>query len=634
MSSPQSPVKGLILTTHASCLNTEMNPVRRLLPQTLGTVHYLFVFVLLLRLIVLARLTFSPFLLPTGGDMHFYDEWAKRILQGHFTDGHAFYGLPLYAYLLALIYKIAGYGPFVPGVLQAVFDAGTAVLIYKLGHRVFVTRLFPMVGALGWAFFIPAQAYTAILMPTSLFVFVFWLVVWRVVRSDFKPSVRECLVLGLLIGFVAMGVATILFLLPLVLAALLIKQADRTKTGNQKREVLVGAAVLLAGVTIGAAPCWLHNYFIARDPVLLSAHSGINFWIGNNPEANGYPRFPPGLRAGQQAMLEDSITQAEATAGHPLKRSEVSAYWSTNAKSYIGHHPLEWLKLIALKVCNFWSAFQYDDLSIITVLREEGVIFPGLSFGVIAALALPGIFLAWRRAPNSRWIVGSILLLMAALLTVFITERYRLAAVPGLLLFAGFGCWAFWKNIAARRLASAQLYIALLLGSTIFVAWPKRDPALWALDAYNSGRQALESNNLLQAEKKLALAYSYVPENAETNFALGNLYLARHENSRAKSFYAVTLRLDPSHAGAYNNLGLLALKEDQSALAADLFSLALQRGSHSAKNYYLLAEAHFKSGQIEEACSEIGEAIKMSPAQPEFRKLRDQIEQMQSRERP
>lgn len=632
--SPTPNEKGRCYGPHALCLNTEMKSLRRLLPQSLGAVHYLFAFVLLIRLIVLARLTVSPFLLPTGGDMHFYDEWAKQILHGHFTDGRAFYGLPLYGYWLAAIYKIAGYGPFVPGFLQAVFDAGTAVLIYNLGHRVFVTRSFPLVAALGWAFFIPAQAYTAILMPTSLFVFVFWLVVWRVVRSDFKPSFGECLVLGLLIGLMAMGVATILFLLPLVLVALLLKQADRTKIENQRRQVLAGAAVLLAGVTIGIAPCWVHNYFIARDPVLLSAHSGINFWIGNNPEANGYPRFPPGLRAGQQAMLDDSITQAEAKAGRPLKRSEVSAYWSANAKGYIRQHPLEWLKLVALKACNFWSAFQYDDLSIITVLREEGVIFPGLSFGVIAALALPGMFLAWRSAPNSRWIVGAILLLMAALLTVFITERYRLAAVPGLLLFAGFGCWAFWENIAAQRLVPAGAYLALLLASTIFVAWPQRDPALWALDAYNTGRQALESNNLIQAEKKLALAYSYVPENAETNFALGNLYLARHENSRAKSFYAVTLRLDPSHTGAYNNLGLLALEENQSALAADLFSLALQRGSHSAKNYYLLAEAHFKSGKIDDARSEIGEAIKLSPAEPEFRKLRDQIEQARSREQP
>ena len=50
---------------------------------------------------------------------------------------------------------------------------------------------------------------------------------------------------------------------------------------------------------------------MAHDRVILSAHGGINFWIGNNPDANGYPRFPPGMRAGQAAMLEDSIRSKE-----------------------------------------------------------------------------------------------------------------------------------------------------------------------------------------------------------------------------------------------------------------------------------------------------------------------------------
>ena len=117
---------------------------------------------------------------------------------------------------------------------------------------------------------------------------------------------------NVLIGFTSMGVATILFLIPLVLAALWLK---RRKTDKHISSVLIGAALLLLGVIGGTSPCWIHNYFIARDPVFLSAHSGINFWIGNNPGANGYPRFPPGLRAGQAAMLEDSISVAESAAG-------------------------------------------------------------------------------------------------------------------------------------------------------------------------------------------------------------------------------------------------------------------------------------------------------------------------------
>src|SRR6185436_9277260 len=79
----------------------------------------LFVVVLVLRLFGLVRLTESQFLFPDAGDMQFYNDWALRILGGHWTDHMAFYGLPLYAYLLAAIYWVCGHNPFVPAFLQA-----------------------------------------------------------------------------------------------------------------------------------------------------------------------------------------------------------------------------------------------------------------------------------------------------------------------------------------------------------------------------------------------------------------------------------------------------------------------------------------------------------------------------------
>jgi Flp pilus assembly protein TadD len=607
---------------------------------SLGWAHLIFTVVFGLRLCTLVRLAGSPLFLPLRGDTHFYSDWAQRILRGEINEPFAFYGLPGYAYLLALIYRVFGYNPFVPGLLQAGLDAGVAVMIYRISLKAFAAKqrtalrwfweflpqhqahVIGVIAAFGWALFAPAQAYAIILMPTLWFVFVFWFVVWRIVRPNGLMTNKEVLLVGVIVGLTATAVATVLVLLPLVLAGLVLKlKIDRSFW----RILPVRAVLFVAGVSLGTSPCWIHNYFVARDPVFLSAHSGINLWVGNNPKANGYPRFPPGLRAGQAAMLQDSITQAESAAGQPLKRAAVSAYWSTKAKTYIATHFSDWLKLVALKLLNFWSAFQYDDLSIITNLREGGVVFPGLGFGLVAALAIPGMLLAWPIAPQSRWISAAILLSICALLTVFITERYRLAAVPGLLIFAAFGLSILWESISARQFAATALYIILLIASTLFVAWPQRDSSLWALDAYNSGWQALDSNNLGIAEKKLAIAYAYVPDNTETLFALGNLRLAQTNPNDAAAFYHAALAVDPHHKGALNNLGVIAFEAHRYEDAENWFRRAKDVDPGNAKTHFLLAKVLLAEGNKEEARAEAGIAVQLNSEHPEFKALMDKL---------
>ena len=480
-----------------------------------------------------------------------------------------------------------------------------------------------LAAAAGWALYLPAQAYSAILMPTALAVLGFWFVVWWILRRRHLPSPLGIFLLGLLIGFIAMGVATVLFLLPLVVAAVFLRNESRSTL--LRRFGLTGS--LAIGLALGIAPCWTHNYFIARDPVLLSAHSGVNFWIGNNPLATGYPRMPPGLHAGQEAMLQDSITVAQGESARELKRSEVSDYWSAKARAYIRENPGDWLKLIARKIDNFWNAFQYDDLSIITNLRLEGILFPGLRFGLVAALALAGVFFAFSKAPRSRWILAAILLHMASLLSVFVTERYRLAAVPGLLLFASFGLFEFWHSIVRAKYAPAAAYATLLVLAALFVSNPRTDRSLWALDPYNSGWQALQSRNFALAKAKLELAYAYVPENAEVNFALGNLRLEQNDKTGAKSYYASTLKLDLTHEGAWNNLGVLALEEERWELAEKFFHGALRASPNDPKTHFLLARALFGQGEMKQARSEVEIALQANPGQAEFRELADKIPQ-------
>jgi len=326
-------------------------------------------------------------------------------------------------------------------------------------------------------------------------------------------------------------------------------------------------------------------------------------------------------------MLKDSIASAERALGRPLKRSEVSAYWSEKADAWIRAHPWDSVRLLGRKIRNFWSAFSYDDISVITALRDQSIILPGLGFGLVAALGLPGLLVASWKVSRARWVGAAVLLHMASLLTVFVTERYRLAAVPGLLVFAAFGIDELWRNLAGGHYRLAAFFVLLLFGSTAFVSMPQRDPTLWALDTYNSGLQALEAKDFALAGRKLDLAYSYSPENAEINFAQGNLHLATGDVAAAKRFYLGALRLDPTHAGAYNNLGVLALEEKRWPLAAKFFRHALEFTPNDSKTHYLLAQAELNSGDIANAREEVARAIQLDARHPEFFALQKEIEE-------
>jgi tetratricopeptide (TPR) repeat protein len=613
---------------------------RSLLPQPLlrvspGLVHYLFAFVFLVRLIALTRLTSSPLLLPSGSDMHFYDDWAKQILHGQWTDHHAFYGLPLYPFLLAFLYRIFGYSPFVPGFFQACLDAATSILIYKIVWQILRTGNRPkhvatfaaLTAGLGWCFFIPAQAYSIILMPTSLAVFVLWLLIWQIIRTNTAPSFSRSLLFGLLIGVTAMGIATILVIVPLFLWAIFARPLPMPNQSSQSsfRLRATAASLLAGGILAGASPCWLHNY-LADDPVFLSAHGGINLWLGNNPDATGYPRFP-GLHPAQSLMLRDSINIAEAATGRTLKRSEVSKYWAAKARSYIADNPVAWLKLMAGKIANFWNAFEYDDIGVIAALREPQIIFPGPNFAVVAALALPGLLFGVRIFAGSRPVAAAILLHLAAVLPIFVTERYRIAVVPGLLIFAAIGVSELWTYWSLGRFRRVVVYFVTLLIAVWIVTLPRTEPSLWAVRFYNAGRAALDAGDLPRAQSLLAEAQAYAPDSTEINFALGNLRLAEGNRTEAISIYSAILRSDPAHKGAMTNIGVMALEDGKFAEAADYFRKALEQQPRMAKTSYLLAKAELALGNLVQAKVAIARALEMEPERPEYRNLEKEIEQ-------
>ena len=505
----------------------------------------LFSFTVGLRLVALWRLSGTPYAAPATADMAFYAEWAQRIIGGQWTDYRAFYGQPLYAYLLAAIFGLAGFQPLLVGVIQAVVDAVTSVIIFKIALLVFRetparARMIGVAAGAGWALFVPAATYSTLLIPASWMALGWWACVWWLLRHAGEARPKHWFLIAACVGVMAMMSATILFAAGLLLAA------------AARRRSLAAAAAVGAGVILGTAPAWLHNTLAARDPVFLSAHSGLNFWIGNNPEANGYPRVPRELPSEQAALLRESVTVAEAAAGRKLPRSAVSSYWSAKAHHYIASRPLDWSRLIGAKAKNFWNRFEYDDLSSVTVLRDAGVILPGLRFGFVAALGLAGGLMALR-VPRARWVLAAIILQMLALLPVFVNERYRISAAPGLLLMSAYCLTEFWRAVVMTSWASIAAWLALLTVSTAFVSLPPGEHALLSLDDYKTARRQLLAGDHQRAELRLRRALTSMVSPPQVAPAIANAF-AEAAEEKLKAGHAAAalatieeaLRLNPA----------------------------------------------------------------------------------------
>ena len=313
---------------------------------------------------------------------------------------------------------------------------------------------------------------------------------------------------------------------------------------------------------------------------------------------------------------------------------------------------------MVVKFGNFWNAYQYDDLSIIKLLRDDGVLPPGLKFGFIAALGLAGIVPVLMRFRRSGWVLAAVLLHMCAILPVFVTERYRLAAVPGLMILGVAGLWVFWDNCIQSRWKSAGIYVVLCVGAAWFVSISpkdletgKPDIGLWSLDFYKAGIRATTASTLElerknpdgareaidRAQRSLETAYAYVPNNADIDFALGNVWLTRAtfpwtdaqtkaaDQDLARTCYRQALQLNPRHPGTLNNSGVLEMEAKHWDQAEKYFLEAARAEPEDAKAYYLIALVRKEMGKIDGAKSALHEALRRRPKQREFLELQEKL---------
>ncbi len=94
---------------------------------------------------------------------------------------------------------------------------------------------------------------------------------------------------------------------------------------------------------------------------------------------------------------------------------------------------------------------------------------------------------------------------------------------------------------------------------------------------------------------------------------LANAYFDRGTNTLAKEHYVKALKINPNHANAYYNFGLLLSKEKQTDAAIKHFELSLKIRPETAKTHSALAIELAKKKLLDDSIFHFKEAVRLDP---------------------
>jgi len=222
---------------------------------------------------------------------------------------------PLYPFLLALIFKLAG--PYstvslcVAEALNAVFAALTGVLILHIGARSFHAAA-GIVAAWVWAVWQYEAVVSIRVWESSLSGLLLIVSLWWLLKLTNFPPPANWLGFGVLAGISGLTNTALLAVFPCFLLWLWIKGRKQRVASYR---LYVGASALACLLTL--APWTARNYLRFHRWIPVRDNFGFELWQGNHPgpkaDAGEYVRLGeiPFMEAKQEAALE-FIAQAPA----------------------------------------------------------------------------------------------------------------------------------------------------------------------------------------------------------------------------------------------------------------------------------------------------------------------------------
>ncbi len=570
-----------------------------------------------LRFIFFYEIAKSPIADMVIEDSKTYHDWASRIAGGDWLGKDVFFALPLYPYFLGLIYTVAGVNLQAARFIQVVLGTVNCWLIFLIGRRFFSTGIGLLAAFLmsvyGWLI-----VYDSAILSPVMIIFLDALVLLYLSRLEDRPGGwAGWLGAGLLVGLTATASAHIISFIPLVVVWIFWRFRGERGRWSRSGAYLAGVLVIMGAVTF-------RNWQVGKDFVPLTAHGGINFFIGNNPHSRGVFEPPPLLRSGGATLRNDAEKIARRALGRPLKPSEVSSFWFHQGLDFIKENPGRFIHLLWRKFTIFWDNLEIADVIHPDFFRDIAPILklPLLVFGVIAPFSLLGLILGWGIRRRILLLYLFIAGYIFSTLLYFVNSRYRLPLVPFLLLFAAYAIFRVMEYIRGKhwfRMIISLFALALL------VVWV--NPSLVTEPRFvlnmgaghnHLGTYYSQKGDMNRARAEFEKALQLEPYRPEAHYNLANILFKLGDLSGAEKEYEEAIRRDPFYDSAHLALALVYEQRGEKEKARLKYLEIIHNLPFNTRAYLGLAKLLVMDGRAEEAVKILNKAISIQPEQPEF----------------
>ena len=546
------------------------------------------------------------------GDPLAYDQWAQRIAGGDWIGQSVFYQAPLYPYFLAVLELILGHDLWSIRVAQIILSAAACGLLYLAGKR-FFSRPTGIVAGLILCFNAPAIFFGSVIdkTVTDLFLVVVLLVVLS--SAALHKQSKTFLAVGITLGLLALSREN-----TLIWAAVIPVWIWHYFAAESRIRRAQWLGFFLAGMALVLLPVGLRNFTVGGQFTLTTSQLGPNFYIGNNPSADGtYASIR--LATGEKQFEQPEAQRlAEQAAGQALSTAQVSSYWLGRSLEYIRAQPMHWLGLLWKKWLIVWNVRELEDSDDFYLYQKWSWLLAALAwfnhFGILAPLAAVGVAATlrdWRRL----WLLHALLLSFAASVALFfIFGRYRFPLVPFLALFAAAGAVESVGLYHQRQFTKLAACGGVLVIAALLVFWPvvgRPGPSApgYTYLANGYAKQGKIDEAIRSAQAALAIDPTY----GVAHYNLANWYIEKRRVDEAIDHYRQALQVYPRYVEARGNLGKALTLDGKYAEAAEQYRQALKFQPEESRLYLALGETLVLQGQLAGAIEQLQRALKLNP---------------------